>query len=173
MKTALGTPDRSNITLEKIISGGQTGADIAGLDAAIACGIPTGGTAPMGWFVQDENGNDIQRPELGTKYGLVECNEFGYPPRTRKNVQNSDATLWVGFTESPGGKLTIDTARKLSKLLVINPSAHELAMKLSQHRVKILNVAGNRASDFNPGIYQKTYDLVTEAIAILRSGSFE
>jgi Circularly permutated YpsA SLOG family len=32
--------------LERVISGGQTGADQAALRAARACGIPTGGWAP-------------------------------------------------------------------------------------------------------------------------------
>ncbi|MBF0203726.1 MAG: hypothetical protein HQK67_05280, partial [Desulfamplus sp.] len=32
----------------KIISGGQTGADIAGVDAAIECGLNYGGWLPKG-----------------------------------------------------------------------------------------------------------------------------
>ncbi len=34
--------------IRKIISGGQTGTDIAGIDAAIACNIPYGGWLPKG-----------------------------------------------------------------------------------------------------------------------------
>lgn len=33
--------------LQKIVSGGQTGADRAGLDAAIEVGIPVGGLLPQ------------------------------------------------------------------------------------------------------------------------------
>ena len=37
-------PDlQDRVPLERIISGGQTGADRGGLDAAIALGIPHGG----------------------------------------------------------------------------------------------------------------------------------
>ncbi|HJT77421.1 MAG TPA: putative molybdenum carrier protein, partial [Gemmataceae bacterium] len=36
--------------LERVISGGQTGADQAGLAAAKACGIPTGGWMPKGFL---------------------------------------------------------------------------------------------------------------------------
>lgn len=36
------------MSITKIISGGQTGADRAGLDAAIALGIPHGGWCPKG-----------------------------------------------------------------------------------------------------------------------------
>ena len=38
--------------LEPVISGGQTGADQAGLRAAQACGIPTGDQAPRGWLTE-------------------------------------------------------------------------------------------------------------------------
>jgi hypothetical protein len=38
--------------LERVISGGQTGADQGGLRAARACGIPTGGWAPRGWLTE-------------------------------------------------------------------------------------------------------------------------
>jgi hypothetical protein len=34
--------------ITKIISGGQTGADRAALDAAIECGVPHGGWIPKG-----------------------------------------------------------------------------------------------------------------------------
>ena len=49
--------------LERVISGGQTGADQAGLRAARACGIPTGGwltgAAPppgVAWHAPDREG---------------------------------------------------------------------------------------------------------------------
>jgi hypothetical protein len=73
----------------KVISGGQTGADMAGLLAARKCGIPTGGTAPKGYLT--ENG---PRPELA-EFGLVEHTSSNYPPRTRKNVKDSDLTLII------------------------------------------------------------------------------
>ena len=39
--------------LIKIISGGQTGADMGGLRAGRALNIPTGGSAPHGWKKRD------------------------------------------------------------------------------------------------------------------------
>ena len=39
--------------LQKIISGGQTGADRAALDAAIEFEIPHGGWIPKGWKTED------------------------------------------------------------------------------------------------------------------------
>ena len=40
--------------LKKIVSGGQTGADIAGIDAAIAYKIPYGGWFPKGRMTEDD-----------------------------------------------------------------------------------------------------------------------
>jgi hypothetical protein len=39
--------------LKKIISGGQTGADIAELDVSIKHGIPHGGAIPKGRLIED------------------------------------------------------------------------------------------------------------------------
>lgn len=53
--------------LERVISGGQTGADQAALRAARACGIPTGGWAARGWLTEDG-----PAPWLA-EWGLAEC----------------------------------------------------------------------------------------------------
>ena len=50
--------------IEKIISGGQTGADQAALDAAIKLGIPHGGWMPIGRMTEDG--------PLPDKYDLIE-----------------------------------------------------------------------------------------------------
>lgn len=49
---------------KKIISGGQTGADVAGLDVAIKHGIPYGGAIPKGRLTEDD--------VLSEKYNLQE-----------------------------------------------------------------------------------------------------
>ena len=52
--------------LERIITGGQTGADQAALRAACAAGLATGGWAPAGWATEEG-------PALGLAFfGLVE-----------------------------------------------------------------------------------------------------
>jgi Circularly permutated YpsA SLOG family len=82
--------------LEKVISGGQTGADQAGLRATQAAGIPTGGCAPKGW--QTEYG---PAPWLA-EYGLTERLKASYPARTGANARESDGTIWFGTTDSSG-----------------------------------------------------------------------
>jgi hypothetical protein len=101
--------------IERVVSGGQTGVDQAGLRAARAAGIPTGGAAPKGWLTESVDGRrNVPAPWL-SEYDLVECPEPGYPARTRANVRDSDATLWFGDFLSSGGRTTLDACRALDK----------------------------------------------------------
>lgn len=84
----------------KVISGGQTGVDQAGLRAAKACGLETGGTAPRGFRTDDG-----PAPWLAADYGLSEHASAEYPPRTADNVMSADATILFG-APSPGTNLT-------------------------------------------------------------------
>jgi predicted Rossmann-fold nucleotide-binding protein len=68
--------------LRKVISGGQTGVDQAGLRAARAVGLATGGSAPRGWETED-----------GPAPWLAECEREGYLARTEANVRASDGTM--------------------------------------------------------------------------------
>lgn len=150
------------MTVQKIQSGGQTGADLAGLDAARFLGIPTGGIAPRGWRICLPDGSDGSNPQLAD-FGLVEHSSREYPPRTKLNAQTSDGTVWFGFDRSSGAILTINSARNALKPVIINPTPAELRAWVEAEKIAVLNVAGNRASDHNPGIYEKTYDTIVEA----------
>lgn len=149
--------------LQKIISGGQRGADQAALDAAKELDLQTGGTAPKGYRVCLFNGSDSSDRELLTMYGLVEHESSDYPPRTKQNVKDSDGTLWVGYPDSPGGRLTISTAKSIGKPVIINPEPADLKRWVIANNIKTLNVAGNRSSKENPEIYEQTFDLIIEA----------
>lgn len=136
------------LVLEKIISGGQTGADQAGLQAAVSLGLKTGGTAPPGFKT------DIgPLPNLGTIYGLVEGrpDPHTYPRRTRQNVKDSDGTVWFGYVNSPGGRVTKSAARTYAKPFLVNPTPSDLLEWLIEKQIRVLNVAGNRERT-NPGI---------------------
>lgn len=103
----------------KIISGGQTGADLAGLRVAKLLGLPTGGVAPFGFFTQ--NGN---QPDLKTVFGLTD--HGNYRQRTIQNVRTSDVTLIFSKNMSPGTILTKNSAMKLGKpLFMIMDNRHE------------------------------------------------
>jgi hypothetical protein len=148
----------------RIISGGQTGADYGGLLAGFHLGIPTGGTAPRGWRICLPSGEDGANPNL-SQFGLIEHESREYPPRTQQNVADADATVWFGYTDSPGGRLTIKTAQELNKPYIFTPSPQELRRWLEEERVGVLNVAGNRLSPENPGIQQLVFATIVEAIS--------
>lgn len=132
--------------LRRVISGGQTGTDIAALRAAKRAGLQTGGYMAKGWATLRG-----PKPEYRSLYDMEEIGG-GYPTRTRWNVQNSDATLILANNfQSPGTKLTIETAEKegkeLSRVMVFTDSRPPWPppSKLHQwiHRFDTLNVAGN------------------------------
>ena len=87
--------------IEKIISGGQTGADQGGLEAGKILGIPTGGWAPMNWMT--ENG---PQKELLESLGLRNSMR-PYSTRTGWNVREGDATVIFGDVREPGSRLTL------------------------------------------------------------------
>jgi predicted Rossmann-fold nucleotide-binding protein len=74
--------------LDRVISGGQTGADQAGLEVAARLGIPTGGVMPEGFHTEDG-----PRSDLAACYGLVEAGAPAYPERTERNVLLAEGTV--------------------------------------------------------------------------------
>jgi hypothetical protein len=85
----------------KVISGGQTGADLAGLRAARDLGLETGGFAAAGFWNEDG-----AQPGLGPEFGLVEA-KGSYVHRTKLNVDAADCT--VAFLAAERGSGTSKT----------------------------------------------------------------
>src|SRR5262249_18066815 len=109
----------SSTMLDKIISGGQTGADQAGWRAAKAFGGATGGAMPNG--VQTENGPP---PGCAEPDGAAEMPTDSYPARTEQNVRDSDATLWFGETTTSGAQATVGACHRFGKpCLPVYPGA--------------------------------------------------
>lgn len=133
-----------------MISGGQTGVDRAGLDAAIEAGIPIGGYCPKGRLAEDGL--------VPAKYPLTELNKGGYPARTEKNVMESDGTLILNVGKLSGGtRLTLDCARKHGKpcLAIQLDGALDtgpVIQWVKEHTIRILNIAGPRESK-HPGLH--------------------
>jgi hypothetical protein len=89
----------------RIISGGQTGADRGGLDAAIYAGVPYSGSCPKGRKAEDGR--------IPANYKLKEMKSADYLKRTEANVIDSDATLLITFGQLTGGSLrTLEFSRK-------------------------------------------------------------
>jgi hypothetical protein len=148
--------------LRKIISGGQTGADQAGLDAAIKHNIPHGGAIPKGRMT--ENG------VLPEKYNLTEMATKSYPKRTEKNVVDSDGTVIFTHGRLTGGSLltrkkAIEHGKPVAHLDLTGMRVEDSAMALQQfiveNSIEVLNVAGPRASKDG-----KIYDAVQKILTI-------
>ena len=135
--------------LFKIISGGQTGADRAALEWAMAnaraprrlvSGGPKGG------------GMAASRPQ----FNLVEMRSRSYALRTRRNVHSSDGTVIFSLHERlmGGSSSTAEMARKFRKPLLhlvasrgVVECAQQLDAFIKGNGITGLNVAGPRASE--------------------------
>lgn len=150
--------------IEKIISGGQTGADRAALDVAIRHGVSHGGWCPRGRLAEDG--------PLDPRYQLQETPRSDPAERTEHNVVAAEGT--VVFTLAPratgGSLLTLQLAAAHRK-----PSLHiarsndpdpvtALRDFIQVRQVGVLNVAGSPESE-EPGIY----DWVSRVLTALQS----
>lgn len=148
--------------IQKIISGGQTGADRAGLDAAISAGMDYGG-----WLPKGRNSEDGTVPLKYDK--MKELTRGGYPTRTEQNVIDSDGTVIFTFGRPSGGSaLTREFAVKHGKPwlhidLERNNPPSTIQHWTSKWDIKTLNVAGSREST-SPGIYKSVYDILIALI---------
>ena len=154
--------------LRKIISGGQTGADRAGLDFAIEKGLEHGGYVPRGRKAEDGRIDD--------RYNLVELSTSSYPARTRRNIEESNGTVIFSLERllSGGTKLTWGHANKVGKPVlhiydtrkegISNPDSLRLEVQaltdfLRSNKIEVLNVAGPRESK-EPGVYEWTLTML-------------
>jgi hypothetical protein len=151
----------------KIISGGQTGADQAALDAAIEIGFPHGGWIPKGRLT--ESGH------LPDKYNLQEMPNKDYLKRTKQNILDSDGTVIFSHGDLKGGsKRAGDFATELCKPWLhidlnktLPPeSAEVLAARVKTHDIRVVNMAGSIAGK-DPEIYYGVRVLIQVELEIL------
>ena len=132
--------------IQKVVSGGQTGADRMGLDWAIWHDIPHGGWCPK--FRKAEDG------KIPAQYPLTETPSSDYLRRTEWNVRDSDGTVIFTLSDrlSGGSKKTLLFAEKHRKpCLHIHPGlSYQLAADLLEfiqnNNIEVLNIAGTRGS---------------------------
>lgn len=157
--------------LEKIISGGQTGADQGGLEAAKIAGLETGGIMPRGF--RTTNGPN---PELAELYGLTEDKYDNYQNRTKLNVERSDGTIILAIDmDSTGTLLTQKCANNAKKPILLIPVKkfpsptvlHEEKMIqeakkfIIDNNITVLNIAGNRESG-NSGLQESVREFLVK-----------
>lgn len=153
--------------LNKIISGGQTGADRAALDVAIKFNIPHGGWIPKGR--KTENG------PLPDFYILQEMESRDYRDRTKRNIEISTGTAIISRGRLTGGsKLTLQHAKVVGKPVIhidlATTEDFEAALFLKsfilENQVAVLNVAGARESHA-PWIYEDVKMLLEAVLYLL------
>lgn len=159
--------------LEKIISGGQTGADRAALDIAIEFGINHGGWCPLGRLAEDGM--------ISQRYNLKETSTPDYSQRTIANIMDSDATL-IYVPSFPlkikdGTVLTYQTiieAKKKYLLISLDDNENTNNLKilwwLKENDIRCLNIAGPRESVHN-GIYNYVYNSLKNILNIYYSNN--
>jgi len=141
--------------IRRIVSGGQTGADRAALDAARALGVETGGWVPRGRWAEDG-----RVPE---RYPSMKETDSSEPAeRTECNVRDSDGTVVFSHGELSGGtRWTVEVSGRLHKPLLwldlstqpVETAAVRLLEWTAAEGIEVLNVAGPRASE-DAGIHR-------------------
>lgn len=154
--------------IRKVISGGQTGVDRAGLDAAVNAGIPIGGYCPRGRLAEDGT--------IPNKYPLtvLESPESYY--RTEMNVRESDGTLIINKDKLCGGsKQTLDFTIKYGKpRLVVQLDADQIIEPahvvrwLEGQYISVLNIAGPRESKCPGGIHADALAYLERVFSLMK-----
>lgn len=143
--------------IERVVSGGQTGADQGGLDAAVEFGLPTGGWIPKGFRTEKGANRDLE------KLGLKETETDSYVPRTRLNARDSDGTIRIATDWKSRGEIcTLKGIKDYKKPYIdVDPrndfsqQVGEVIAWIGENDIRVLNVAGNRESK-SPGIREFT-----------------
>jgi hypothetical protein len=174
----------------RVISGGQTGADVAALRAAKRLGLRTGGTAPPKFMTSCGVNADLR-----DVYGLVEYSEpttslaQAYVARSKRNVDDSDAMVAFRLGRSAGTDKTIGyamtgrwaaaavsyaggateppaTYRPVLVLtsLAVPGAAESIRAFVKRHRIGTLNVCGHRAWAALPNFESLVEEIVHRAL---------
>jgi hypothetical protein len=151
-------------TLRKIISGGQIGADIAGLKVAKDFGFKTGGHMPVGHITLVG-----RKPGYAWLYGLRDdCPD--YKTRTWKNVEDADATIRLAVDFNTRGEYcTLNAIRhyhKPSLDVFMEPEWYagqgkyenqippeEVAYWIVSNGFQTVNIAGNAKEHLEISVY--------------------
>jgi hypothetical protein len=150
--------------ISKVISGGRTGVELAGLDVAVKLGIAHGGWASRG-----------MRNELGPlpeRYGLQEVPALGFRFAMEQNICNSDGTLLVTRGQKTvETRYAVETAlshqRQLLHVDLSQYSSFEAASLtsswISLQKIRTLFITGPSAA-IDPKLYEQVKRVLETAL---------
>ena len=134
--------------IQKIVSSGQTGVELAGLDVAMKLGIPYDGWTPRGR-------RNLDGP-LKEKYTLKEASAVGFQRAMEQNVAESDGTLLITRGQkTPETRFAVQMALKHQKQLLHVDLSQNSAFEgasltnswFSLHAVRSVFVTGTTAQN--------------------------
>ncbi|MGE4062402.1 MAG: putative molybdenum carrier protein [Rhodospirillaceae bacterium] len=158
----------------EVWSCGQTGVAQGALSSAKHCGVPTNG-----WMAQGFQTEAGPAPTLAETYGLHEYSRPGELQPIRRNVKESEATLWIAAPPRVETDRSYWATRKAvatygHPLLLIPAklkaadAARQIALWVTRWDVTRLHVMGPRASLW-PGAEERAVLVLTEALHALGS----
>lgn len=156
--------------LRKIVSGGQTGVDRAALDAGLAHDMTVGGWCPKGRLAEDG--------PIPDRYPLKETPSEAYEQRTAWNVRDSDGTLIVTRGTLEGGTaLTMTEVKRQGRPVLHVRTTDAVPVPMikawcEEHDIRVLNVAGPRASELD-NIYDEARSLLEAFLSALAEDEME
>jgi len=151
--------------IQKVVTGGQTGAEQAAWAAARRAGIETGGYMRRGFVTEDG-----PAPRVGALHKAIEF-PFDDARRIRANLRRADALLWFGNPDWPEARDAFAACGELAKPFLtihlgLTPPA-EVVTWLTVFATETLVVAGASASQA-PGMGPKVEAFLKQVFAALQ-----
>lgn len=165
--------------LKRVISGGQTGADQAGLFAAQQAGIPTGGFAPPKWWTSNGPNPRLLRDRFGLTE-FVTASLTRYRARTWENVRQSDGTVRFAVNFHRHDEYcTLSAIRAFKRPYIdiqlptneVEATSLRLARWIADNKIETLNVAGNRETSKTP-TFGMTALILSATFKRLKEGTY-
>jgi len=154
--------------LKKIISGGQSGVEIAALDAAIELDIPH-----EGWAYKRKRTEDGVLPE---QYNLKTIDMSSYHERLEKNIIDSDGTVILTHGQLIiGSKIIKDLANQHNKPCLyvdltdcsINHAVSSIRKWIANNEIEAIYFTGSKSIG-ESGIYEETIRVIKGVCRIQR-----
>jgi hypothetical protein len=165
----------SDVSIVKVVCGGETGADRAAVDFALSHHVPYGGWVPRDGWAEDH----YEPPGLLANYReFVPTQSTDLAVRTTLNVRDSTATVVFSppMATSSGVTQTLTMANVLKRpIAVIDPSSAGADALFETFLIRLspevtLNVAGPRESEV-PGLYLSVTGFLNNNLRFFTPGS--